>query len=610
MIPKLLRAVLALLLFTVTTATAQTYTHGSLTAVTMAMPSHDTNSCQSNCSVIYMVTKNPSFIHDTVRVYDTLSGNVVFTIANSTGVSPWNFTAYGAMLFNPVITDDQLSGGSFAVFAERPTKIFSGPDTLGTIHDVFPITVTNACVYDTISGRAYIDHNADCIYNGLDSALQGMQINSTNSLSSPGVSFNYRYQFTNTSGYYNMTIQRSWMTNYTVSLPTQYYFFYPLTSCFSGAYTFTTLPHGGVDFPLQCSDSVDVMSYSLAPPAVKVGRVFYMEPYVSNTGCLTVSGTLTFIKDPRVIYDPSLSIVPATSVSGDTLRWTYTNLTNVSSGGYWNSLLSRIHLYPDTSAHAGDTLCFHIYSDIPATDIDHSNNDMTICLPVVNAYDPNVKEVSPKGFGAPGNIPQTTTKLTYTLHFQNTGTAAAQNVQVVDTLDANVDPGTLRILGSSHRMVPEWLAPGVVRFNFDNINLPDSFANEAASHGAVSFNIKLRPSLAVGTQIKNKGYIYFDSNPAIVTNTTLNTIYGSLQTGAPFVAGPLLIYPNPAEDVLHIESEKAASIFILDMSGRIVESKEMGIGTATIDISKLATGLYIIKAIGDGNVTFAKFLKQ
>ncbi len=610
MIQKLLRTALALQLFIVSAATAQTYTHGNLTAVTLAMPTHDSTMCHSTCSVAYMVTKSASFLYDTVKVYDTLSGIVVFTAVNTTGATPWTFTAVGAMLFSSVVSDDQLSGGSFAVFSERPTKIFSGPDTLGPIHDFFPLTVTNPCEYDTISGTAYIDNNADCLYDGTDSALNGMQINSMNNLSSPSISYNFRSLYTSSTGYYNMTIQKSWMTNYTVALPSQYYFIYPLTSCFTGAYTFTTLPHGGVDFPLQCSDSVDVMSYSMYPPAIKVGRVFYMEPYVSNTGCNAESGTLTFVKDPRVIYDASLSTVPATSVSGDTLRWTYTNLTNITAGGYWNSLLSHIHLFPDTSAHAGDTLCFRIYSDIPATDIDHTNNDQTICLPVVNAYDPNVKEVSPKGSGTPGYIEQTTVKLAYTLHFQNTGTAAAQNVQVVDTLDANVDPSTLKIQGASHMMTPEWLAPGVVRFDFNNIFLPDSFTDEAGSQGSVSFKINLRPALAVGTQIKNKGYIYFDSNPAIVTNATLNTIYGSLQTSATVLAGQLSIYPNPAENALYIETEKAASISIIDMSGRTVASMEISKGTATIDISKLVGGLYIIKAISNDNVTSAKFLKQ
>ena len=103
--------------------------------------------------------------------------------------------------------DDQLSGGSFAVFSERPTKIFSGPDTLGPIHDFFPLTVTNPCEYDTISGTAYIDNNADCLYDGTDSALNGMQINSMNNLSSPGVSYNYRSMYTSSTGYYKMTFQ-------------------------------------------------------------------------------------------------------------------------------------------------------------------------------------------------------------------------------------------------------------------------------------------------------------------------------------------------------------------------------------------------------------------
>jgi hypothetical protein len=611
MIKNLLKAVVTLLLFSTLPALAQTYTHGHLTATTLATPSHDSNSCQSTCMLGYIVTKDSSFVNDSIKVYDTLSGLITCYSVNTTGVIPWTTSVFPFMsLFTPVIADDQLSG-SFAVFLERPLKIFSGLDTLGAIHDVFPLIVSNPCIYDTISGRVYIDNNANCTYDGGDTALNGMQINSINYLSSPTLSYNYRSLYTNPVGYYNMRIQKSWMVNYTVALPSQYYFIYPLSTCFTGAYSYTTLPHANVDFPLRCSDSVDVMSYSMYPPAIKIGRVFYMEPYVSNTGCNPASGVLTFVKDHKVIYDPALSMLPATYVSGDTLQWNYTNLTNLGLGtGYWNSMLSMIHLFPDTSAHAGDTLCFHIYSDIPATDIDHSNNDQTICLPVVNAYDPNVKEVSPKGTGILGLIPASTPKLSYIVNFQNTGTAAAQNVQVVDTLDVNLDPASLKIQGSSAMMTPEWLAPNVVRFNFNNIFLPDSSADEAASHGSVSFSIKLHPSLPAGTQIRNKGYIYFDSNPAVITNTALNTISSSLQTQPIVAALPLRIYPNPVHDILTIESPEAATVVVTNMSGEVVASKNITAGKAMLDLSKCANGLYIIKTVSSDKVTTSKLIKQ
>jgi len=596
------------MLLAVPAVNAQIYTSGSLTAITLSSTAHDSTWCHSTGGVAYNVTKSGSFMGDSIKVVDTVIGVVIFAAGNTTGDTSWTVIA-PAVMFQGEITDDQLSG-STALFVMHPTKIISGTDTIGPIHDFFPLYVPDPCIYDTVSGTVYIDNNANCLYDMGDDPLNAMAVISTSNLSSPSVSTNFRFTYSYPTGYYNLKIQKSWMTSYSVALPTQYYFIYPLTSCFSGAYSYTTLPQGNVNFSLQCSDSVDVMSYSMYPPAIKYGREFYMEPYVSNTGCNPESGTLTFVKDHRVIYDPALSFVPATTVSGDTLQWSYTNLTNLTGGGYWNSLLSRIHLMPDTSAHVGDTLCFRIYSDIPATDIFHANNDQSICLPVVYAYDPNVKEVSPKGIGAPGYILPTTPRLSYTLHFQNTGTSYASMVRVVDTLDANVDPTSLRILGVSHSMTPEWLAPGVVRFNFNPIYLPDSTTDEAASHGSVSFSVKLNPSLPLGTQIKNKGYIYFDANPAVVTNTTLNTIYTSLQT-QPVAAQPQFsIYPNPAHDLLYIESPEAGIVSVTDISGKMIIGRNIAAGKTTLDLHTLAPGLYIIRAISNEKVTTTKFIRE
>ncbi|MCD6012997.1 MAG: hypothetical protein K0Q79_2859 [Flavipsychrobacter sp.] len=596
-----------LLLLAASRINAQTV--GDVTVNTFATRVHDSNWCHSTCHAWFDIVVDSSFVGDSVKVYDTVYGIVTFSAGNTTGVSPWHMTGVPtAILFNPTITDDQLTGGSMAYFIMHPTKIISGPDTVGPLVGSFSLMVTDPCEYDTISGRTYIDNSLDCIYNTGDEPLSIMEVRSTASLSSPVVSANHRYSYTNHVGYYNMTVQKSWMTSYNVALPSWYYFVYALPSCFSGSYTYTTLPQGNVDFPLLCTGNVDVMNRVCYPPAIRYGTPFKINPRVSNTGCDTVSGTLTLVKDPHVIYSASLSYIPATSVSGDTLRWTYTNLTNLTGAGYWNSLLSNVHLTPDTSAHPGDTLCFRIYSTIPTTDINPLNNDFTICLPVVYSYDPNVKEVQPAGAGTPGYIPASTPELTYTLHFQNTGTSYAMNVNIVDTLDANVDPASLKILGASHRMVPEWVAPGVVKFGFPFIYLLDSTTDEAASHGSVTFSVKLDTALAAGTEIKNKGYIYFDLNPPVITNTVLNTISGPLQ--APIVTtGALSIYPNPAQNTVHIGCENNSLVTVTDVSGAILISRYVASGTTTIDISNLANGVYIVKAISNNKVSTCKLVK-
>ena len=347
----------------------------------------------------------------------------------------------------------------------------------------------------------------------------------------------------------------------------------------------------------------------MGPGSVRLHQPFYMQPYVSNTGCDSAAGTLTFVKDSRVIYDSSLSLYPADTVRGDTLIWNYSGLSNISGGAYWNSFFSDVYLTQDSTVVVGDTLCFRTYTNIPAADIDPLNNDNTVCIPVVYSYDPNVKVVTPKGTGAEGFVPSNTDTLTYDLHFQNTGSDVANNINIIDTLDSHINPASLRILGTSHNMTPQWLAPGVVQFNYDYINLPDSSANEPASHGSVRFSVALNPSLAAGTQIKNTGYIYFDLNPAVVTNTTLNTIMASTNVHQVATQKPVKVYPNPATDRITVENLSNGEISILNVSGVVMLKQDIVNDKTIIDLSDLPAGIYILKTVSGAKSATNKFTK-
>lgn len=601
---------IALCLLSATGLKAQTYTSGDITATAMPTMSHDSAVCSSNCMLMYSITISSSFVNDSVKIIDMSSASLIFADGNASGTPMWTLMA-PVPVFNPVITDDELGGGGMATFIGPNIKIISGTDTIYSIPNIYSLPVTNPCHYGTVSGTTYIDNNGDCMYNSGDIALNAIPITSTASLSSPLASSITANAYTDGTGAYNMTVQESWMTSYNVTLPSSYYFIFPHTPCFSGSYTYSSLPQVNVDFPLQCTGNVDVQCYAGSPADVRVGTPFFMHPYVSNTGCDSVSGILTFVKDSRVIYDASLSTYPATTVSGDTLKWNYTNLCNLTGGAYWNSFMSSIHLTPDTSVHIGDTLCFHVFTGIPSTDTDTSNNSQSICLPVVYSYDPNMKEVSPKGTGVTGDIPVTTQTLTYTLHFQNTGTATAYNVKIVDTLDSHINAQSLKILGTSHQMTPEWLAPNVVKFSFNNIMLPDSLSNEAASHGSVRFSVRLNTGLAAGTQIKNKGYIYFDSNPAIITNTARNTLVNTSDVPATMnLVKHINVYPNPANNYIHVENLEGGSLYILTLNGSLIAKYEVANSSTAINVSKLPAGIYILKAESKGDVTISKLIKE
>ena len=83
---------------------------------------------------------------------------------------------------------------------------------------------------------------------------------------------------------------------------------------------------------------------------------------------------------------------------------------------------------------------------------------------------------------------------------------------------------SFEILGFSDSVKTELKESGELIFTFDNIMLPDSNINEPESHGFIKYSISPKNTLFPGQTIKNTANIYFDFNPAIITNTTFNKI--------------------------------------------------------------------------------------
>ncbi|MGV3637127.1 MAG: DUF7619 domain-containing protein, partial [Flavobacteriales bacterium] len=141
------------------------------------------------------------------------------------------------------------------------------------------------------------------------------------------------------------------------------------------------------------------------------------------------------------------------------------------------------------------------------------------------AFDPNDKLVTPQGFGAAGAVDIDTEWLEYTIRFQNTGNDTAFSVVLTDELDPDLDPESMLIVGASHpltRIVVE--APQRAMFRFDNIQLPDSGADQLGSNGYVKYRIRPRADRPHLTAITNQAAIYFDLNAPVITNTVLNTL--------------------------------------------------------------------------------------
>lgn len=77
------------------------------------------------------------------------------------------------------------------------------------------------------------------------------------------------------------------------------------------------------------------------------------------------------------------------------------------------------------------------------------------------------------------------------------------------------------------------------------------------------------------------------------------------------VADNLEIYPNPANDVINIKGVDVNSIHIYNVQGQLLTKKDCELGSdASIDISFLESGLYLMQIYCGSNVINRTFVKK
>src|SRR5690606_17119830 len=78
-----------------------------------------------------------------------------------------------------------------------------------------------------------------------------------------------------------------------------------------------------------------------------------------------------------------------------------------------------------------------------------------------------------------------------------------------------------------------------------------------------------------------------------------------------FSTAGLYAYPNPVNDMLTITSQAVIDeVTVYNMLGQNVLSATPKADTATINVSALNNGLYIIKTAGGGKETSTQFIKK
>ncbi|MCB9296958.1 MAG: hypothetical protein H6559_28135 [Lewinellaceae bacterium] len=248
----------------------------------------------------------------------------------------------------------------------------------------------------------------------------------------------------------------------------------------------------------------------------------------------------------------------------------------------------------------------------PFTDID--------CRENVGAYDPNDKQVFPRGYGE-DNFVRPGTELEYLLRFQNTGTDTAFTVIIRDTLSELLDVKSIRPGAASHDYSYRIYGGGILEFRFDDILLPDSTTNLEASQGFVKFSARHVADAGLGSVIRNEAGIYFDFNEPVITNTTVTTLGENFiisdirEEGLP-EGVRIEAYPNPFREVSTVAvkgMEVKEGLFLLyDSQGRQVREEAFRGSGLEFRRGDLPGGLYFFtiteagRLLGNGKVVIGQ----
>jgi len=266
------------------------------------------------------------------------------------------------------------------------------------------------------------------------------------------------------------------------------------------------------------------------------------------------------------------------------------------------------------------------------------------------AIDPNDKLVQPAYNGTYALFADT---LQYTIRFQNTGNDTAFLVRLEDQFSSDLLWESFRPISASHaHRVLFNESTGVLEVLFEDIILPDSTTNFAASQGYFSFQILTQEGLPEMVNVMNTAGIYFDFNEPVITNTTETILVTSLDADEdgfefwvdcddddPFINPDiaeipnngidedcdgedllssiyelddfaLRIYPNPIVDQLTIETDYQDVLEwrLLDIKGRLLMTDNI-VSKAVIDMSSLRTGFYFIEVSKGRNHIVHKLIK-
>jgi uncharacterized repeat protein (TIGR01451 family) len=486
------------------------------------------------------------------------------------------------------INQISLGGMTFCSDSTYACLTFDNSAKLWVLGKNFSETGGNIYVHDTlltasISGKIFHDVNQNGIYDGGDLPLPGVEIFNN---------FTYLTDTSDVNGDYTFSMPpvfgAQWVSSQIpIYLPAPWTFTTPGQQFYSSidSLNVTGINHGLYAPP--ATPNLRVYAFgAICPP----GFNSHLNCFVQNVSTTTLYNIDTWFVNSSV-FDTCISQVAPATISQNIYYWLIDSLLPLGSK------VITLTLPMDSTTPLGSPYKLAFYVNHPM-DLYHTDDSIFVQGFVSGSFDPNDKLVVPD---RPEKTIAPEELLTYTIRFQNTGTAPATKVVLRDTLSQHLDLSTLRFIGSSHPYTYAFYSGNEMVITYDNINLPDSGANYAGSMGAITFSIKPLSGLSGGTKIHNEAYIYFDFNQPIKTNQTESIIsIISVEDSRPFVKPEIVVWPNPTRGLVNVshqdmKSNVPCSLTLFDVSGRrVVSIHRPGVmNSIELDLTGLENGIYI-----------------
>lgn len=358
------------------------------------------------------------------------------------------------------------------------------------------------------------------------------------------------------------------------------------------------------NFPVTITQNYDDLSITLIPVGQpRPGFTHTNKIAYTNNGTQTIaSGTVTFTKSDAL----SITTISQTGTTATSNGFTFTFGNLLPFETRFIDVVLQVPTIP--SVTLGQLVANTTTITVPISDVLPLNNTSILNQIIVGSYDPNDKTEIHGGKILFDSF-LSNDYLTYTIRFENTGTANAETVKITDVLDSKHDENSIRMISGSHQYILKRLGSNL-DWTFNSINLPPSVPNTNIGKGYVTFQVRLKPGFELGDTIPNIANIYFDFNPAITTDPCVTEFVTSLSDDN-FAFNELKCFPNPVQNSLTISnSVNIDEVEVNSVLGQNILRKEVNDLQTEINLSTLSNGVYFVKVKANDKEKNVQIIKE